>query len=140
VCDTDALATSVWERRYLGARARGPQPWATTLLPRHDVYLLTSHEGVPWHDDGLREGDLAVRKQMTGWFADALTAAGQSWVLLTGSLAHRLSFAARVTDYVLGQRLSFGPAISDLGPPPHDARTGLSTSSIVGDPSASTRS
>jgi nicotinamide riboside kinase len=30
ICDTDAFATSVWERRYLGERARGLQPWATT--------------------------------------------------------------------------------------------------------------
>jgi NadR type nicotinamide-nucleotide adenylyltransferase len=113
VCDTDAFATSVWERRYLGARARGLQPWATTQLPAHDVYLLTSHEGVPWHDDGLREGDLAIRAAMTGWFTTALTAAGQSWVLLTGSVEDRLALAARVTEAVLRQRSRFGPAVTD---------------------------
>ncbi len=114
VCDTDAFATSVWERRYLGGRARGLQPWATTALPRHDVYLLTSHEGVPWHDDGLREGDLTVRAAMTGWFAGALTAAGHSWVLLTGSIEDRLALAVRVTDQVLQRRARFGPAITDI--------------------------
>jgi HTH-type transcriptional regulator, transcriptional repressor of NAD biosynthesis genes len=113
VCDTDAFATSVWERRYLRGRARGLQPWATTELPRRDVYLLTSHEGVPWHDDGLREGDLAVRAAMTGWFADALTMAGHSWVLLTGSVAERLALAVRVTDAVLTRQAAFGPAITD---------------------------
>lgn len=113
VCDTDAFATSVWERRYLGGRARGLQPWATMDLPRHDVYLLTSHEGVPWHDDGLREGDLKVRAAMTGWFAQALTEAGHSWVLLTGSVAERLALAVRVTDAVLARRAAFGPAITD---------------------------
>jgi NadR type nicotinamide-nucleotide adenylyltransferase len=113
VCDTDAFATSVWERRYLGERARGLQPWATTELPRHDVYLLTSHEGVPWQDDGLREGDLKVRASMTGWFAQALTVAGHSWVLLTGSLAERLALAVRVTDTMLARRAAFGPAITD---------------------------
>jgi HTH-type transcriptional repressor of NAD biosynthesis genes len=113
VCDTDAFATSVWERRYLGARARGPQPWATMDLPRHDVYLLTSHEGVPWHDDGLREGDLEVRAAMTRWFAQAMTAAGHSWVLLTGKVAERLALAVRVTDAVVARRAAFGPAITD---------------------------
>jgi cytidyltransferase-like protein len=98
---------------YLGACARGLQPWATTRLPARDVYLLTSHEGVPWHDDGLREGDLAIRATMTTWFAAALTAAGHSWVLLTGSLEDRLALAARVTDYVLDNRSRFGPAITD---------------------------
>jgi HTH-type transcriptional repressor of NAD biosynthesis genes len=113
VCDTDAFATSVWERRYLSERARGLQRWATTDLPRRDVYLLTSHEGVPWLDDGLREGDLRVRAEMTGWFAKALTAGGHSWVLLTGSTAERLALAARVTDAVLARRAAFGPAITD---------------------------
>lgn len=113
VCDTDAFATSVWERRYLGGRARSLQPWATEDLPRHDVYLLTSHEGVPWHDDGLREGDLEVRAAMTGWFAQALTAAGHSWVLLTGSVAERLALAVRVTAAVLAHRAAFGLAITD---------------------------
>jgi HTH-type transcriptional regulator, transcriptional repressor of NAD biosynthesis genes len=103
----------VWERRYLDGRARGPQSWATTELPRHDVYLLTSHEAVPWQDDGLREGDLRVRAEMTGWFARALTAAGHSWVLLTGSIADRLALAVRVTDVVLAQLAAFGPAITD---------------------------
>ena len=113
VCDTDAFATSVWERRYLSERARGLQRWATTDLPRHDVYLLTSHEGVPWHDDGLREGDLRVRAAMTGWFVQGLTAAGQSWVMLTGSVAERLALAVRVADAVLARRAAFGPAITE---------------------------
>ena len=113
VCDTDAFATSVWELRYLGGRARGLQPWATTDLPRRDVYLLTSHEGVPWQDDGLREGDLMVRAEMTGWFARALTGAGHSSVLLTGSVAERLALAVRITDAVLARRAAFGPAITD---------------------------
>ena len=113
VCDTDAFATSVWERRYSGGRARRLQPWATTDLPRHDVYLLTSHGGVPWQDDGLREGDLEVRAAMTGWFAQALTGAGHSWVLLTGSLAERLALAMRVTEEVLARRAVFGLAITD---------------------------
>ncbi|HEV2374012.1 MAG TPA: AAA family ATPase [Streptosporangiaceae bacterium] len=113
VCDTDAFATSVWERRYLGGQARGPQPWATAGLPHHDVYLVTSHVGVPWHDDGLREGDLAVRAAMTGWFTEALTAAGHSWVLLTGSIEDRLTLAVRVTDSALRWRAAFGPAVTD---------------------------
>ena len=113
VCDTDAFATSVWERRYLGGRARGLQSWATTDLPRHGVYLLTSHEGVQWRDDGLREGDLKVRAAMTGWFVQGLTAAGQSWVMLTGSVAERLALAVRVTDAVLARRAAFSPGITD---------------------------
>lgn len=111
VCDTDAFATMIWERRYLAGAARPAQPLATTELPRRDVYLLTSHVDVPWHDDGLREGDLAIRATMTDWFADALTLAGHSWVLLTGDLDERVDLAVRVTDYLLAARARFGAPI-----------------------------
>lgn len=104
VCDTDALATAVWERRYFGERARTAQPWAGTLLPRHDLYLLTDHVGVPWEDDGMREGDLDVRAAMTGWFISTLTAGNHSWILLTGSIEQRLALAVRCTDAVLATR------------------------------------
>jgi HTH-type transcriptional repressor of NAD biosynthesis genes len=114
ICDTDALATSVWERRYLGAEARRSQAWAGALLPRRDLYLLTSHDDVPWQDDGMREGDLAIREVMTGWFEDALTEAGRSWMLLSGNLDERLSLAVRTIDSILRRRLTFGPAITDI--------------------------
>jgi HTH-type transcriptional repressor of NAD biosynthesis genes len=113
ICDTDAFATSVWERRYLAGHARGLQPWASDELPYHDLYLLTSHEGVPWRDDGLREGDLEVRAAMTEWFAVALTQAGHSWVLLTGTLEERLQLATRSVDLALEDRASFGTSITE---------------------------
>lgn len=90
ICDTDAFATAIWKRRYLDDASGGP--W--TDVPPRAVYLLTDHDGVPWHDDGMREGDLAVRSAMTGWFSEALTAAGKSWVLLTGTLDERIDLAA----------------------------------------------
>lgn len=118
VCDTDAFATSVWERRYLGdlARAIGSQPWARAPeLPRHEVYLLTSHEGVAWQDDGMREGDLGIRAAMTDWFAVELTRAGHSWVLLTGTLEDRLRLAVRTVEAVLSRTAEFG-APADASP------------------------
>jgi HTH-type transcriptional regulator, transcriptional repressor of NAD biosynthesis genes len=116
LCDTDAFATAVWERRYLGADARADQPWAhPPALPRRDVYLLTDHVGVPWQDDGLREGDLSVRAAMTGWFADAMTAAGHSWVLLTGSVEQRVRLAIRTIDPILATRLRLAPPAGGPG-------------------------
>lgn len=107
VCDTDAFATAVWERRYLGDQARSGQIWTQSpALPRRDVYLVTDHEDVPWHDDGLREGNLEIRAAMTGWFVDALTRAGHSWVLLTGSLDERVDLAVRTIDQLLSTRLT----------------------------------
>jgi NadR type nicotinamide-nucleotide adenylyltransferase len=113
ICDTDAFATAIWERRYLSSAARSHQAW-TAVAPR-SVYLVTDHQGVQWHDDGLREGDLAVRKAMTNWFTDALTAAGHSWVLLTGSLPERLNNAIRTIDPFLVHRAQFGEPLHGPG-------------------------
>ena len=113
ICDTDAFATSIWERRYLGDAARQDQPWATDSLPRRDVYFLTAHDRVPWLDDGLREGDLNIRASMTGGFADALTRAGHSWVLLSGDVQQRLRLATTVVDRLLTARQSFAASITE---------------------------
>jgi len=113
ICDTDAFATGIWERRYLGEQARTDQHW-TDVAPR-GVYLLTDHVDVPWQDDGMREGELAVRAAMTNWFADALTAAGHSWVLLTGTVEQRISLATRTIDQLLTLRSTFGQPLSGPG-------------------------
>ncbi|GIH14953.1 AAA family ATPase [Rugosimonospora africana] len=116
VCDTDAFATAVWERRYLGPQARSDQAWASAL-PRRAIYLVTDHDGVPWVDDGLREGDQSIRAAMTGWFAEALTRAGKSWMLLTGSLDQRLSLAVRTTDLLLAQAATFAAPLTQADVP-----------------------
>lgn len=116
VCDTDAFATAVWERRYLAGCARADLPWSVPpQLPRRDLYLLTDHVGVPWDDDGLREGDLGLRSAMTGWFADALTDAGHSWVLLSGTVDQRASLAIRTVDQLLEHRMRFAPPLTGPG-------------------------
>ncbi|HEU4948272.1 MAG TPA: AAA family ATPase [Kribbella sp.] len=107
VCDTDAFATSVWEYRYAGADSHGastapvPGGWSPRL------YLVTDHTGVPFVQDGWRDGE-HIRTQMTAWFLERLTRAGHSWVLLTGSLSERLELAVCVTDEALsrGARLA----------------------------------
>lgn len=113
ICDTDAFATGVWERRYLGSASRSHQPW--TRVPPRAVYFVTDHEGVEWHDDGLREGDLGVRGSMTSWFIEALTVAGHSWVLLTGNVSERLDTAIRTIDPLLGHRARFDDPLQGPG-------------------------
>jgi HTH-type transcriptional repressor of NAD biosynthesis genes len=106
VCDTDAFATAVWERRYLGSDSRAATAFAGPLLPRRDLYLLTDSEGVPFEQDGLRDGE-AIRAAMTGWFVEALSAAGHPWVLLTGTREQRLRLAVRSVDQTLQRRMRF---------------------------------
>jgi HTH-type transcriptional repressor of NAD biosynthesis genes len=84
-------------------------------LPRHDLYLLTSHHAVAWEDDGIREGDLAIRQAMTDWFADALTKAGHPWVLLEGISQERVDIAVRSIDPILGRRLTLTEPLTGPG-------------------------
>jgi hypothetical protein len=55
---------------------------------------------------------------MTGWFTDALTHAGESWVLLTGSVEQRLALAIRTTDLLLAQAATFAAPVPDSSQTP----------------------
>lgn len=103
VCDTDAFATQVWERRYLGEQSHRA---AAVAVPHHDVYLVTDDSDVPFVQDGLRDGEY-TRADMTCWFLDALTASGRSWVLLNGRLDERVEQAVAVTENILRLRSTF---------------------------------
>jgi NadR type nicotinamide-nucleotide adenylyltransferase len=96
--DTDALATTVWEERYLGASS--PQVRSAVRAP--DLYLLTSDVGVPFVQDGLRDGE-AVRGWMTGRFREVLDAQPVPWRVLTGGWADRLRAAVGACDDLLAR-------------------------------------
>lgn len=105
IADTDALATVLWERRYAGDYSFGA--WtAAADLPRRDIYLITDHVGVDFEDDGFRDGE-HIRADMTEWFKELLTAAGHSWVLVTGSHERRMATATQLIDLILDQRTAF---------------------------------
>lgn len=122
IADTDALATSLWERYYLGDGSYGSFA-ALSQLPRRDVYLLTDHNGVDFEDDGWREGEHR-RADMTEWFKDALAEAGHSWILLTGSHVRRMATATAVIDAMLVQQAAFTSA-------PWSGRTNLAVTAVT---------
>jgi len=97
-CDTDARATAVWEERYLGSAS--PQVRAAARRPA--LYLLTDHLGVPFADDGLRDGE-HLRSWMTGRFRAELAGCGVPVVELTGSHAERLARAVKACDDLLAE-------------------------------------
>ncbi|QRY62138.1 AAA family ATPase [Gordonia sp. PDNC005] len=97
IADTDAFATMLWERRYVGSHSTGALTAATSELPRRALYLVTDHVGVPFEQDGWRDGE-HIRVTMHDWFVDELTAAGHSWVLLRGSPSERLEYAIATVD------------------------------------------
>jgi HTH-type transcriptional regulator, transcriptional repressor of NAD biosynthesis genes len=98
VCDTDSWATAVWQERYLGFVS----PEVRDAARRPDLYLLTDHEGVPFEDDGLRDGE-HVRAWMTGRFRELLATTGVPVVELRGSPQERLAVALDACDGLLAR-------------------------------------
>lgn len=101
VCDTDAFVTPVWERRYLGTPRLDP-----STLGRGHLYLLTHHDGVPFVQDGTRDGQ-ALRGEMTRWFEEALVRHGRPWATLRGTVDERLAAATRIVDASVRRRFEF---------------------------------
>ena len=111
--DTDALATTVWEERYL---SRGTGTWAVSpgvadRVRAPHLYLLTHHDRVPFVDDGLRDGE-RIRAWMTGRLEQELAARGVPWRVLTGCYAARLRAAVAACDDRLAAGWSFAPPLS----------------------------
>lgn len=103
VCDTNAFATTLWHRRYMGSDS--PRVAAIAASGKCDLYLLTGDE-IPFVQDGLRDVEM-VRHTMHRWFEEALANQAVPWRLLRGSPAERLSAArAAVTELFAG---SAGP-------------------------------
>lgn len=91
VCDTNAFATVLWHRRYMGADDPRLADFAKTC--RADLYLLTGDE-IPFVQDGLRDGE-HLRHDMHRWFEEALAGQGTPWQLLRGPREARLAGALR---------------------------------------------
>jgi HTH-type transcriptional repressor of NAD biosynthesis genes len=104
ICDTDALATALWARRYLGSPAPRFLERAAARPPA--LYLLTSPEGVDFHQDGLRDGE-HIRGEMTDWFRAALTDQQVPWVELTGDQPTRVALALRAIDALVDDAMPF---------------------------------
>ena len=115
VCDTDALATTVWHERYRGCPSAAVEAIAGAMPPRA-LYLLTDHEGVPFEDDGLRDGE-PLRPWMTDRFRDVLAASGVPWVVLRGPRAGRLEQALAAVDARIARGWGFTAPLPEANKP-----------------------
>jgi NadR type nicotinamide-nucleotide adenylyltransferase len=97
ICDTDALATSVWHERYLGFRSSEVEGLAASRS--YALYILTGDD-IPFVQDGTRDGE-HVRGWMTRRFREVLAARPEPWLELRGDRRHRLSVAVEYLDSLL---------------------------------------
>lgn len=98
ICDTDAYTTSLWQQRYLGHVTREVR----SLGRYNDLYLLTHHEGVPFVQDGTRDGE-HLRRSMTTIFENDLLTTNRNYVVLRGSLSERLAIAEAAIQSLLAR-------------------------------------
>ncbi|WP_374347260.1 AAA family ATPase [Chitinimonas sp.] len=105
VCDTDALATHIWHERYM-AQANAAVARIAAAMPPRALYLLTSHAGVPFEDDGLRDGE-HLRPWMTARFREVLAAQTVPWLELEGDRPARCHKALAAIDSLLAQAWQF---------------------------------
>jgi HTH-type transcriptional regulator, transcriptional repressor of NAD biosynthesis genes len=96
-CDTDALATCVWQERYLGRST--PAVEALAAARTYDLYLLTGCD-TPFVQDGLRDGE-HLREWMTRRFAERLAERPEPHLVLSGGHDARLHRAAAAVDALL---------------------------------------
>lgn len=105
ICDTDALATCIWEERYLGRSSEKTEGLAAGR--RYDLYILTSDD-IPFVQDGLRDGE-HLRRWMTMRFRARLAAREEPHIEVSGSPAKRLEAAVTAIDALL--RWEFAPPL-----------------------------
>ncbi|MFI8186560.1 AAA family ATPase [Actinacidiphila glaucinigra] len=111
-CDTDAMATTIWHERYMGGR--NPRVEAVAARGRQHLWLLTDDAGVPFEDDGLRDGE-HLRSWMTGRFRTELTRRGLPYVVLTGPHEQRLRTAVAAVEALLARGWGFTAPLPERG-------------------------
>jgi NadR type nicotinamide-nucleotide adenylyltransferase len=89
VCDTNAFATVLWHRRYMGTDSQAVE--AVAAKGRCDLYLLTGDE-ISFVQDGFRDGE-HIRHEMHGWFEQALSRQPVPWRLVRGTPQERMEQA-----------------------------------------------
>ena len=97
ICDTDALATSVWHERYLNQPS--PEVIAIARSRPHDLYILTGDE-IPFAQDGLRDGE-HIRHAMHCRFREVMEDWGTPWLEVHGSHAERMQQATAQVNRLL---------------------------------------
>lgn len=100
VCDTNAVATELWQRRYMGKTTADMKTIASK--DRADLYIITGDE-IPFVQDGTRDGE-HIRHQMHRWFIAHIKRSGVPYIVVTGSKKERLAAALTAARATIKQK------------------------------------
>jgi len=97
ICDTDALATCVWQERYL--RRSTAEVEAVAAAREISLYVLTGCD-VAFEADGVRDGE-HLREWMTQRFRERLRERPEPSIEVHGTLPDRIRRATAAIDAIL---------------------------------------
>jgi HTH-type transcriptional repressor of NAD biosynthesis genes len=100
VCDTNAVATELWQRRYMGSTTK--QMAAIAADDKADLYIITGDE-IPFVQDGIRDGE-HIRHTMHRWFMHRIKRTGIPYVIVHGSTKDRLATAITAAKEMIHTR------------------------------------
>ena len=100
VCDTNAVATELWQRRYMGKTTSEMREIAAN--DKADLYIITGDE-IPFVQDGIRDGE-HVRHRMHRWFLAHIKKSGIPYLVVTGTPEERLAAARTAAEEMIRDR------------------------------------
>ena len=108
VCDTNAVATELWQRRYMGRTTAEMRRIAAR--DKADLYIITGDE-IPFVQDGIRDGE-HLRHRMHRWFLAHIKKTGVPYIVVTGSRAERLRAARQAARQIIRTGRTIGHTAS----------------------------
>jgi HTH-type transcriptional repressor of NAD biosynthesis genes len=114
ICDTDALATSVWHERYIGSRSPRVEAMAAQRLAH--LYVLTS-DNIPFVQDGMRDGE-HLRGWMTTRIREILDEGPVPWIEAIGERSERVEIVLDAMRLTFGDNWMAGEVNREHHPPP----------------------
>lgn len=100
VCDTNAVATELWQKRYMGKTTKAMQTIAND--DKADLYIITGDE-IPFVQDGIRDGE-HIRHEMHQWFESHIASKDTPWIVVRGTRDERLQAALKVAKQMIKKR------------------------------------
>ncbi len=103
-CDTNATATTLWQKRYLGHCTKEVERIAER--DKVDLYIITDCD-IPFVQDGTRDGE-HIRKDMHRWFVDKISRCPSPFIIVSGTVEDRLRQSATHIDAIIERKSRIG--------------------------------